>query len=141
MLYVTSFFWLNKQPSLEWHCINLKGEIMAESHWWVSNIRISILLKKGWFSLSEYPWNEKNNTFAWLSSLYNAFKYLTCLRLELSHLNEHRFEHNFQDCVNPLCSCSVEPESKSHFFLCCHHYTVLHADLMKGLIAFWKFPC
>ena len=23
--------------------------------------------------MSEYPWNEKNNTFTWLSSLYNAF--------------------------------------------------------------------
>ena len=22
----------------------------------------------------EYPWNEKNNTFTWLSSLYNLFK-------------------------------------------------------------------
>ena len=24
--------------------------------------------------MSEYPWNEKNNTFTWLSSLYNLFK-------------------------------------------------------------------
>ena len=23
--------------------------------------------------MSEYPWNEKNNTFTWLSSLYNSF--------------------------------------------------------------------
>ena len=22
----------------------------------------------------EYPWNEKNNTFTWLSSLYNPFE-------------------------------------------------------------------
>ena len=26
--------------------------------------------------MSEYPWNEKNNTFTWLSSLYNPFKYV-----------------------------------------------------------------
>ena len=25
--------------------------------------------------MSEYPWNEKNNTFTWLSSLYNPSKY------------------------------------------------------------------
>ena len=37
------------------------------------------------------------------------------------------------DCVNPLCSCSLKPESNSHFFLCCHHYTILRADLMNGL--------
>ena len=24
--------------------------------------------------MSEYPWNEKNNTFTYLSSLYNPFK-------------------------------------------------------------------
>ena len=24
--------------------------------------------------MSEYPWNDKNNTFTWLSSLYNPFK-------------------------------------------------------------------
>ena len=70
--------------------------------------------------------------------IYNTFnpvglKYLTRLPLELSHLNEHRFKHNFQDCVNPLCGCSLEPESNSHFFLCCHHYTILSADLMNGL--------
>ena len=24
--------------------------------------------------MSEYPWNKKNNTMTWLSSLYNPFK-------------------------------------------------------------------
>ena len=24
--------------------------------------------------MSEYPWNEKNNTFTWLNSLHNPFK-------------------------------------------------------------------
>ena len=55
------------------------------------------------------------------------------MRLELSDLNEHRVNHNFQDCINPLYSCSLEPESNSHFFLRCHHYTILPADLMNGL--------
>ena len=40
----------DKQLSLTWCCINLYGETMAESRLWVSNIKISILLKKGWFS-------------------------------------------------------------------------------------------
>ena len=47
---------------------------MAERRRWVSNIKISILLKKGDSLMSEYPCNEKNNTFTWLSSLYNLFK-------------------------------------------------------------------
>ena len=29
--------------------------------------------KEGVILLSDYPWNEKNNTFAWLISLYNPF--------------------------------------------------------------------
>ena len=42
---------VNKQRhSLEWRCVNWKEEIMAESGRWVPNIKISILLKKGWFS-------------------------------------------------------------------------------------------
>ena len=40
---------VNKQPSLKWGCVNWKEEIMAESGRLVSNIKISILLKKGWF--------------------------------------------------------------------------------------------
>ena len=64
---------VNKQSSLEWRCINLKGEIMAESCRWVSNIKISILLKKVDSLMSEYPWNKENNTFTWLSSFYNPF--------------------------------------------------------------------
>ena len=38
---------VNKQPSLEWRCVNWKVEIMTESGRSVSNIKISILLTKG----------------------------------------------------------------------------------------------
>ena len=39
------------------------------------------------------------------SNIYNifdpiGFKLLTCLRLGLSHLNEHKFRYIFQDCLN-----------------------------------------
>ena len=37
-------------------------------------------------------------------------KLLTRLRLGLSHLNEHRLNHNFQNCISPFCSCSLEME-------------------------------
>ena len=45
-----------------------------------------------------------------------GIKLLTRLRVGLSHLREHKFRHNFQDTINPLCSCSLEIESTSHFF-------------------------
>ena len=44
------------------------------------------------------------------------------LRLGLSHLNEHKFRHNFADCVNPICSCSIELETSLHFFMHCHNF-------------------
>ena len=62
-----------------------------------------------------------------------GLKFLIRLRLGLSHLNEHKFKHNFQDCANPLCSCSLEIESHSHFFLHCHHFTNIHATLLDVL--------
>ena len=62
------------------------------------------------------------------SDIYSIFdkkglKLLTRLRLGLSHLNEHKFYHNFQDYLNPLCSCSLEIEDTSHYLLHCHHFS------------------
>ena len=51
-----------------------------------------------------------------------GIKFLTRLRLGLSHLNEHKFKHNFQKCLNPLWSCSLEVASTIHFFLHCHFF-------------------
>ena len=44
-----------------------------------------------------------------------GLRLLTRLRLGVSHLNEHRFNHNFQSCVNPFCRCSLEIESTTRF--------------------------
>ena len=62
-----------------------------------------------------------------------GLKLLTHLRLGLSHLNEHIFNHNFQNCINPSCSCSLEIESTSHFLLHYHHYTNIHLTLLKSM--------
>ena len=40
-----------------------------------------------------------------------GIKLLCRLRLGLSHLREHKFKHNFQDTLNPLCPCDVKVES------------------------------
>ena len=60
-------------------------------------------------------------------------KFLTRLTLGLSHLNEHEFKHNFQDCLNSLRSCSLEIESLSHFLRHCHHLINLRAALLDDL--------
>ena len=44
-------------------------------------------------------------------------KLITRLRLGMSHLREHKFKHNFQDSINPLCNCGHDIESTTHFVL------------------------
>ena len=36
-------------------------------------------------------------------------------RLGLSHLADHTFRHNFQDCLNPVCSCWSEDRNNKPF--------------------------
>ena len=62
-----------------------------------------------------------------------GLKFLTSLTLGLSQLNEHKFKHNFKDCVNPLCSCSLEIESPSHFFLHCLDFANIRSTLLDDL--------
>ena len=70
--------------------------------------------------------------------MYNIFdltglKFLSCLGLSFSHLNKHRFQHNFQDCLNPLCSCSLGTEDTSHYLLHYHHFSHHWIDLMNSV--------
>ena len=44
------------------------------------------------------------------------------MRLRFSHLADHKFRHNFQDYLTPICSCHQEIETTSHFFLHCQNY-------------------
>ena len=62
-----------------------------------------------------------------------GIRLLTRLRLGLSHLNEHKFRHNFADCVNPLCSCSIEPETTLHFFLHCCNFLNIRRKLFDKI--------
>ena len=63
----------------------------------------------------------------------SGIKLLTRLRLGLSHLNEQKFNHNFNDCDNPFCTWRLEPESTSQFFLHCQHYNAIQSVLFKDL--------
>ena len=47
-----------------------------------------------------------------LCNIHNpsGIKLLTRLRLGLSDLNEHKFNHNFDDCINLFCTCNLELE-------------------------------
>ena len=54
----------------------------------------------------------------------NGLKLLTLLRLNSSHLNEHKFRHNFNDRISLICSCGKEPETTLHYLLRCDFYSI-----------------
>ena len=51
-----------------------------------------------------------------------GIRLLKRLGLGLCYLNENKFSHDFADCVDLSCSCSIEPNTTLHFFLRCHNF-------------------
>ena len=51
-----------------------------------------------------------------------GLKLLTRLRLGLSHLGDHKFRHNFQDCASPTCMSGQDIETRTHFLLHCYNH-------------------
>ena len=58
---------------------------------------------------------------------------ITRRRLGLSHLNYHRFKHNVNVWINPLCTCSLDNESTVHYFLHCNYYNSARISLLNDL--------
>ena len=72
------------------------------------------------------------------SNVYNIFdpiglKLLTRLRLGFSHLNEHKFRHDFQDYLNPLCLCNFEIEDTTHYLLHCQYFSEHRINLINSV--------
>ena len=72
------------------------------------------------------------------NSIYNihnplGVKYLTRLRIGFSHLKEHKFKHNFQDSIDPMCSCSSGIETTIHFFLHCANFNIQRQTLFDKI--------
>ena len=51
----------------------------------------------------------------------------------LSHLNAHRFHQNFQECLNPLYSYSLEIEDTTHYLLHYRYFSNQRTNLMKSV--------
>ena len=71
------------------------------------------------------------------NSIYNihnplGVKYLTRLRIGFSH-KEHKFKHNFQDSIDPMCSCSSGIETTIHFFLHCANFNIQRQNLFDKI--------
>ena len=48
-----------------------------------------------------------------------GLRLLTRLRLGLSHLSGHKFNHNFSDCLDEICMCGKDIETTIHFIVQC----------------------
>ena len=60
-------------------------------------------------------------------------KFLTRLWLKFSHLNEHKFRHNFKDTVVTMCDCGTETETTEHFFLRCPFFVTERKKLLNNV--------
>ena len=60
----------------------------------------------------------------------NGIRLITRFRFGLSHLREHKFCHNFQDILNPLCSCVDDIETTIHYLLHCPTYSYERRTLL-----------
>ena len=72
------------------------------------------------------------------SNVYNIFdpiglKLLTRLRLGFSHLNEQKFRHDFQECLNPLCLCNFEIDDTTHYLLRCQYFSEHCINLINSV--------
>ena len=75
-----------------------------------------------------------------LNSIFNIYnpygiKLLTRLRLGLSHLNEHKFKHGFNDTINPICICGGDIKCINHFFLHCPEYCEARQILFDDILS------
>ena len=63
-----------------------------------------------------------------------GLKYLTRLRVGLSHLRKHKLDHNFRDNITCNCNCNKNrPEDLEHFLLYCPTYHVFRSELFESL--------
>ena len=68
-------------------------------------------------SLWQFIRSSPNWTFNFNSPV--GVKLTTRLSLGLSHLQDHKFKHNFLDYLNPICCCSKGIETIVHYLLHC----------------------
>ena len=72
------------------------------------------------------------------NSFYNChnpigIKYITKIRLGLSHLRQHKFKHSFWDSVNPVCNCDNDIETAIFFLVHCPLYSNERCTFLNSL--------
>ena len=96
-----------------------------------TKIRNSLSCKEFRKSLSSFTKTTCSSRFSIHRSI--GVKLLVRLRLGFSHLREPKFRQNFQDALNPLCSCCLEPETTLNYLLCRHNFSSANLGLINDL--------
>ena len=64
----------------------------------------------------------------------SGFVFLTWLRVDFSHLHEHKFRRGFLDFVDPICFCRTNAiENTKHYLLHCSNFTNQRTVLFDDL--------
>ena len=100
----------------EWNNLNAEVRNAKSIHIFKTMIRTK---KKGNFLFSVYD--------------FLGVKLLTLLRLQFSHLNEHKVRHGFGDTVISMCGCNAEIKDIEHFLLRCHFYYIQRFELFNNI--------
>ena len=81
---------------------------------------------------SKFTRSSSSLFFDWHNRI--GIKYITHIRLGLSHLREHKFKRRFNDTINPTCNCVNDVESAIHFFLNCLLYSNERRTFLSSLV-------
>ena len=81
---------------------------------------------------SKFTRSSSSLFFDWHNRI--GIKYITHIRLGLSHLREHKFKRRFNDTINPICNCVNDVESAIHFFLNCLLYSNERCTFLSSLV-------
>ena len=107
------------------HCVNAWGKL---SNFITGALTLSIFKSRYLQFFSVAP----NSIF----KIHNpdGLKFLTRLRMGLSHLKSHKYRHNFKDTPDQFCVCDNKSiESVEHYLLCCPLYCPMREQLFTDL--------
>ena len=62
-----------------------------------------------------------------------AIKYLSRIRLGLSHLRKHKFKHSFQDTLIPIFACGSDIETPCHYLISCPIFDAERNTLLNSV--------
>ena len=73
----------------------------------------------------------KRNNFKILDKI--GLKYLTQMRVGLNDLKRYKFDHNFDDTIDPMCSANDGVEDVTHLLLSCQLYAHIRIELLNSV--------